>query len=203
MEVELERQLDYTLSGYNVHDALEIVDRLIAERDGKVIDKEYVVPESLKIFSAEEYEKLQKVIDENTAHQLKIKEFETLRRVNILREWEMNDDDDNDEKEEVKKKEEKKETENDGDKDDKDDKTNETKDEAEAIDKKKDLDAIRKSLSFQMSLYNEGIEEIDDPKNTWELSTEYEYLSVYSKTMFTEKDSFYGMKLVGTFDCSL
>ena len=68
---------------------------------------------------------------------------------------------------------------------------------------KKDLDEVRENLLFQISLYDEGIEEIDDPNGTWELSTEYEYLSVYSKANFTEKDSFYGMKLVGTFDCSL
>lgn len=182
----MERQLDYALTGYNVHDALEIVDRLIAERDGKVVDKEYVTPESLKVFSTEEYEELQKEIDKNTAHQLKIKEFETLRRLDILNKLGKDDKIETNETEEKK------------------DETNETDEEKEeVIIGKKDLDEIHKSLSFQLSLYNEGIEEIDDPKNTWELSTEYEYLSVYSKTIFTEKDRFYGMKLVGTFDCSL
>lgn len=178
-----ERQLDYALSGYNVHDALELVERLIAERDDKIVDKEYTVPESLKIFTPDEYENLQKTIDKNTAQQQRIKEFKTLRRD---RNPSYDDDNDNDEKVAEKIEESK-----------------DLVEEEELAPVKEDLDVIHKRLLFQMALYNEGIEEIDDPNKSWELTTEYEYLSVYSKTIFTEKDCFYGMKLVGTFDCSL
>ena len=112
---KMERQLDYALSGYNVHDALKIVDRLIAERDGKAADKEYAAPESLKVFSPEEYEELQRAIDRDTAKQLKIKEFETLRRVDILSTWDL------DEEEEKKAKVDEKDVEEDDGKEEKKD----------------------------------------------------------------------------------
>ena len=179
----MERELDYALSGYNVHDALALAEHILAQRKGEA--SEYAPPESLKVFSKGEYEALQKVIDRDTARKQKIKTFKVLRKTDVqvkantvnaaVTEKSVDDDD------------MLKDSENDED----------------VVPVKEGLEALYKKLLFQVSLYDEAIKEIDDSEKTWNLATEYEDLSVFSKTIFTKQNSFYGMKLVGTFNCSL